>query len=215
MLRSSLGSRLFHWLGASLLLISALLLYVFVLWLPYRGATMRGCPSVCEYPTDCHVAECGSPRMKASCDRELRKCVMGMGGHSVFFSASSMVILTLLGLGWLFIAFYKHKLRLEIHDTGFVFVRMNTPTHVSWESFIGITYHGVTTRLGRAATVYSITGDAGIFSYLIHGLPANTSTRELELGSFLMLHLSPQEHQQILDRIQEQTQQSPEPEKEW
>lgn len=214
-LRSSLASRLFHWLGALGLLVGAILMYMFIFWIPYQGATMRGCPSVCEYPTDCRVAECGSPRISASCDPETKKCVMG-GGHSSFFSASSIFLLLFVGLGWLFVALYKNSLTLEASENGILYKRFRSKDmDITWDTFLGISYHGVTTRLGQEATVYSITGDAGILSYVVKGLPPNTSTREIEMGGFLLLQLTQQENEQLLALIKEHTDQEPESEREW
>ncbi len=214
-LRSSLASRMLHWIGALGFLFSAVLIYIFVFLIPYQGATMNGCPSVCEYPTDCRVAECGSPRVSASCDPETKKCVMG-GGHSSFFSASSILSLLLIGLGWLGVAFYKNSLTLEASEDGIRFSRMATQDmNITWDTFLGITFHGVTNRLGQPLTVYSITGDAGILSFIVKGLPPNTSTREIEMGGFLFLNISPEENEKLLALIKEHTDQEPEPEREW
>ena len=138
------------------------------------------------------------------------------GGHSSFFSASSIFLLLFVGLGWLFVALYKNSLTLEASENGILYKRFRSKDmDITWDTFLGISYHGVTTRLGQEATVYSITGDAGILSYVVKGLPPNTSTREIEMGGFLLLQLTQQENEQLLALIKEHTDQEPESEREW
>lgn len=214
--RTSTWNKVFHWTGAISLIVGAILMYFFMLWLPYVNATMTGCPSVCDYDSDCKVEQCGTPKISASCDRDNRKCTMTSGGHTNFFSASSIFLLALLGLGWIGIAIYKTSLRLEADEQGMRYSHwLGNEKITPWDAFLGVTYHGVTTRLGRPATIYSITGDAGIFSYLVMGLPENTSTREIEMGSFLLLKVTSEQSEKLLALIKSQTNQVPEPEREW
>ncbi len=141
---------------------------------------------------------------------------MAGGGHTNFFSASSAFLLAFLGLGWGVIAVYKGTQRIEVDDEGIRFFQwFKDVKDIPWDTFLGITYHGVTTRLGRPATIYSITGDAGICSFVVMGLPPNTSTREMEMGAFLLLHASKEQHEQMLAQIKSQTDQEPEPERAW
>lgn len=229
----SSGSILLHWLSTAILLGASAGVYLFLFWLPYQGITLKRCPSACTYNSDCRVPGCGTPtasksteykgddnpqinvdRNKAQITCYRGKCQLA-GGHKHFFGAALVFILFFLGLAAGGIAWIKSQMRLDINDDGISFVRLNTRTFIPWDNFLGITFHGVNTRLGQEATVYSLTGDTGILSFMVPGLPPGTSTRELELGSFFFLKVSPEERDELVALIEEKTGSAPEPEYEW
>jgi len=214
-----------HWLVAAGLVAAAVVVYFFLFWLPYQGITLKGCPSACSYNTDCNVPGCGTPikrqqtQVKGSTDIQIDRnkaqisCSRGKcqlaGGHKHFFGAAVVFILFFLGL------LAGGATRLTIDDEGIHYHRLHTDLHIPWDSFLGITYHGVNTRMGQDATVYSISGDTGLLSFIVPGLPQNTSTRELELGASFFLKLDTAQRDELVAAIKEKTDTEPEPEYEW
>lgn len=198
------------WVIAVVFLSIAASIYISVFWLPFRGLDLKKCPAACTQNSDCWVPGCSK---KTEChDGKCRPSA----GHKVFFSASVMGLLTILGIIWVFLSLFKMKLHMVVDEAGIHFHRVFlADIHIDWESLLGITYHGVNTRLGREATIYSIAGDTGLFSFLVMGLPKGASTREIELGAFFMLHLSAEQHGQLVALIEEKTGHTPEPEHEW
>lgn len=219
-----------HWLVSGVLLAAALIVYYSLFVMPYHGITLKGCPSVCSYTSDCSVPGCGTARntstqirnsddFQANRKQAQVRCYRGKcqlsGGHKHFFGAATVFILLLLGLGAVGITIFKAKMRLDVNEEGIHFYRLHTELHIPWESFLGVTYHGVNTRTGQEATVYSISGDTGIMSFMVPGLPEGTTTRELELGSFFFLQLSREERDQLITLLKDKTDAEPEPEYEW
>lgn len=198
-----------HWGVVTVFLATAITVYLLVFVLPYRGLSLERCPTTCHYDTDCWVPNC---TQKARCIRA--QCKLA-GGHKHFFSAMLIGLFGVLGLLWAGVALFKSRARLTIDDQGLRLIRLHREVFLAWEDFLGITYHGVNTRFGQEATVYSVTGDTGIFSFLTSGLPKGTSTRDLELGALFFFYLSPEDAQQLLQIIQEKTGATPEPEHEW
>jgi hypothetical protein len=199
----------FHW-GVTLAFFGvALSIYITIFYLPYRGISLERCPPACHYDTDCWIPQCS----KAT------RCLRGQckldGGHKQFFSATAMGFCLLLGLFWAFVAWMKTRASLRIDEQGLHFIRLHRQIHLAWEDFLGITYHGVNTRFGKDATVYSVTGDTGIFSFLVEGLPKGTSTREMELGSLFFFSLTKEDAEKFFAIIKEKTGASPEPEHDW
>lgn len=199
----------FHWGIVATLLAVALSCYLFVFYLPYRGVSLDRCPATCHYDTDCWVPQCSQ---KTRCIRA--QCQLS-GGHKHFFTAMVMGLCLILGVVWSGVALFKTRARLTIDEQGLHLFRLHRDVHISWEDFLGITYHGVNTRFGQEATVYSLTGDTGLFSFLVHGLPKGTSTRELELGALFFFYLSPEDAQRLLAAIKEKAGVEPEPEHDW
>ncbi len=187
----------------------ALTIYITVFWLPYRGVNLEQCPAACSQNSDCWVPGC-SP--KTECNGG--KCRLATG-HKVFFSAAAIFFLIAAGIFWAFMTFMKSKVHLKLSDDGISYRRLLKEVDISWDEFIGISYHGVNTRLAKEATVYSITGETGIFSFIVMGLPEGTSTREIELDSFFFLHLKDDELEALLAFIHTKTGMKPEPEYEW
>lgn len=198
-----------HWGVVTVFLATAITVYLLVFVLPYQGLSLERCPTTCHYDTDCWVPNC---TRKARCIRA--QCQLA-GGHKHFFSAMLIGLFGVLGLLWAGVALFKSRARLTIDDQGLRLIRLHREVFLAWEDFLGITYHGVNTRFGQEATVYSVTGDTGIFSFLTSGLPKGTSTRDLELGALFFFYLSPEDAQQLLQIIQEKTSATPEPEHEW
>jgi hypothetical protein len=102
-----------------------------------------------------------------------------------------------------------------IDQEGLHYSRFRKTQLLKWDDFLGITYHGVMTRLGRNATVYSLTGDFGIISLIAPGLPPDTSTREIEMGAFFFISISETQCKQLLELIETHSGKKPEPEREW
>lgn len=210
--RASPFQLLLAWGGALLLLAISLLIYIFSFWLPYRGVPFSGCPTICHRTSDCNVPRCGTRRHPTECSNS--RCILP-SGHSHFLGASVVIILFFLGLGWAVIALTQSSMRLVLDDKGIVFSHLRRKLNIPWEEFLGISYRGVHTRLGFSATLYSITGDNGIFSFLVSGLPPDTSTRDLEPGTFLLFKISRKDSEKIIEMIQKKTARQPEPERDW
>ncbi len=198
-----------HWLLSATFLGVALLMYIFIFWLPYRSINLEKCPAACSENSDCWVPGCSK---KTECNSG--KC-RPASGHKLFLSASGMGFLTILGFLWAFIAYIKTKTLLEVDENGFHFTRPLHNVDIPWDNFLGMSFHGVNTRFGKEATVYSITGDTGLFSFLVLGLPENTSTRELELGAIFFLQLTTEQCDELIKLIEDKTGAEPEPEFEW
>ena len=198
-----------HWGISAAFFVVAFVVYAYVFWLPYRGVNLEQCPAACTQNSDCWVPGC-SPQTECNSGR----CRLSTG-HKVFFSASAIGFLVIIGGFWFFMAFVKSKIMMQIDENGILYSRWLRDIEMTWDEFIGISYHGVNTRLGKEATVYSITGETGLFSFIVMGLPKNTSTREMELDSFFFLHLTDEEAQQLIDAIEKKTGMKPESEYEW
>jgi hypothetical protein len=178
-------------------------------YLPYKGVSFKGCPSTCSYNSDCAVPGCSS---------KLR-CVQGKcqfpNQHASFLNFTLITLMGLFGAGFAFISYAKQSNSLKVDEKGIHYNSLFKTVSMPWEDFLGISFHGVNTRLGKDATVYSLTGDSGLFSFLSPGLPKGTSTRELSLGSFFWLSLTEEERDKLLEAIEHYTGQKPEPEYEW
>ena len=207
--RQPLSKTLFFWaLSLTLLGISAGSYYK-QFYLPYRKVSFKGCPASCTYDSDCAVPGCSS---KLRCIKD--RCRFP-NQHSRFINFSILTFLGLCGLLAGFVAYAKQANALYVHDKGLRYVGLFKTVEMSWEEFLGVSYHGVNTRFGKDATVYSLTGDSGLFSFLAPGLPKGTSTRELALGSFFWLTLSAEERDELMAAIEQCSGQTPEPEYEW
>lgn len=222
-----------HWFLTVSLLAASVLTYLFMFWLPIRGITLKGCPSACTYNSDCRVPRCGTPDVRdrsefvGSREPQIRinrnktqitcfrnRCRLSTG-HKQFFGAALVFGLLLLGLGAIALGLFKNSMKMQLGDDGITYTRFNAHIHIPWDEFLGITYHGVNTRTGRDATIYSLSGDTGIISFIVPGLPANTTTRELELSAFFYLKLNREEFASLRTAILEKTGDEPRPEHEW
>lgn len=200
-----------HWLIALALLGGAIGIYFYVFYIPFKSISLEACPLSCRTSDDCRVEDCPE---QVECDLKSKKCTIA-SNHGHFVSAASIFGLGLIGLAWLFIALYITRQQLQIREDGIHYRRLTGNLYIPWDQFLGITFHGVNTRFGTEATIYSIAGDSGIFSFLVKGLPEGTSTREIALGSMFLLHVSKSDADELFQTVEEKAEMKPEPEYEY
>ena len=207
----------FHWFGVFVSFAIAALAVILLLWLPYRSVSLKACPSFCRYDIDCWKG-CGSKQTEcfkiANDPNGLGKCKLASGHKNLLGLALSFCFAVLGGL-WAIIAIFQSRSRIEIDEKGLYYRMIRKEIHIPWKELMGVTYHCVNTRLGREATVYSILGDEGLFSFISPGIPEDSMTRELEGGALWFLPLSRRQAKRILTLIKEHTDLTPEPEQEW
>lgn len=139
----------------------------------------------------------------------------GPSGHGALFAGAAVVSVGITGLFWLSIAVNRTFGRLVLEESGLTFASLFSRLTVPWEDVMAVSYHCVTTRLGRSATVSTILSEKGIVSFLSMGSQGDTMDRELDRGALYMVTLSAKDRERVMAVIGEQTGLEAESEQEW